>query len=84
VLDSARGARLEQTWRLWSALQQTLRACVGADFTPADAPPPLRARIAQLCRVADFEAAQARIAELQTAVRADFVALVGPVERAKS
>lgn len=83
VIDAARGKRLEQAFDLWSALQQTLRACVGGDFALNNAAPPLRARIAQLCNAPDFQSAEARIAALQTSVRDDFVSLVGPVERAR-
>lgn len=80
ALSQAQHARLRQAWLLWSDLQQTLRVCVGGNLAPEDAAAPLLAKIASLAGAESFEAAQARIAETQAAVRADFVALIGPVQ----
>lgn len=72
-------ARLTEAWRLLSDLQQVLRICVAGDFKPIDAPEPLRTRLTVLAAVADFEALEGRLRMLQTAVRADFVQIVGPL-----
>lgn len=80
ALDASRHERLTQAWRLWSDLQQTLRVCVGGNLSPKDAAAPLLAKIADLAGAHTFDAAQAKVAEIQAAIRADFEALVGPVQ----
>lgn len=71
--------RLVQAWRLWSDLQHVLRICVGSDFSPAGAPPPLPKRLAEVSGVADFAALEPLIREQQARVRTDFVKIVGPL-----
>jgi glutamate-ammonia-ligase adenylyltransferase len=79
ALDPDAFTRLRRAWRAWSDLQQTLRICITGDFEPERAAPPLLRRLAGLLGVADFEAAQSMVKAMQTAARADFVQLVGPL-----
>ncbi|MBL8530860.1 MAG: bifunctional [glutamine synthetase] adenylyltransferase/[glutamine synthetase]-adenylyl-L-tyrosine phosphorylase [Hyphomonadaceae bacterium] len=77
ALDEAAHARLAQAWSLWSDLQQVLRICVSGEFEPESAPTPLKARLAAVAGEENFAALQARVERTQTAVREDFVRLVG-------
>jgi len=72
-------ATLCEAWRLWSDLQHLLRICVSGDFNPADAPPPLPARLAALAGAQDFEGLEYAVRERQAAARAIFLQIVGPV-----
>lgn len=78
-LDAAVCARLRAGWRLWSDLQHMLRICIGGEFNPLDAPPPLPPRLAALSGDPDFEALDAKVRAVQAAIRADFIAIVGPL-----
>lgn len=79
VLDSETHALLHAAWTLCSDLQQALRICVEGEFEPDEASSALRAKLAQLARVADFEVLNEDLAALQVAVRAAFVRIVGPL-----
>lgn len=78
-LDAAVCARLRAGWRLWSDLQHMLRICIGGEFNPLDAPPPLPPRLAALSGDPDFEALDAKVRAVQAAIRADFIAIIGPL-----
>ncbi|HRK64241.1 MAG TPA: glutamine-synthetase adenylyltransferase, partial [Terricaulis sp.] len=80
ALTNAQHERLRQAWMIWSDLQQNLRVCVSGNLTPDEAAKPLLDKIAALVGAENFEAAQARVNALQQAVRADFEAIVGPVQ----
>ncbi len=71
--------RLIEAWRLYTRLTQVLRVCLDRDLNPSEAPPPLLARLAALTGQPSFEALEAHLRAVQTAVRADFVRLIGPV-----
>lgn len=78
-LDATVCARLCAGWRLWSDLQHVLRICIGGEFSPLEAPPPLLRRLAGLAGEVDFEALEAKVQAVQAAIRADFVEIVGPL-----
>ncbi|MEZ6022869.1 MAG: hypothetical protein R3C16_05530 [Hyphomonadaceae bacterium] len=79
ALAAEQAARLTEAWALWSDLQQALRICVAGDFSEDAAGDPLKARLAALVGEPSFDVLKSKVAALQTAVRADFVQLVGPV-----
>lgn len=76
-LDGARGRTLLAAWRLYGGLQQVLRISITDGFSPAEASPTLKARLAAVAGVADFPALEQLLAETQDQVRAIFRDLVG-------
>ena len=69
---------LEYGWEVFG-VRRGYAGLIAGDFEPERAPPPLLRRLAGLMGVADFEAAQSMVKAMQTAARADFVQLVGPL-----
>jgi glutamate-ammonia-ligase adenylyltransferase len=79
ALPTEANARLKQAWTLWSDLQQALRICVEGEFDPAAASSALRAKLAAIASLPNFDALEAQVGALQAAVRADFLHIVGPL-----
>jgi glutamate-ammonia-ligase adenylyltransferase len=77
VLKPDVAERLIAAWRLYSELNQMLRICAEGAFEIADAPPPLLQRLAAMVGVSDAACIEARLGEVQTGVREDFVATIG-------
>jgi glutamate-ammonia-ligase adenylyltransferase len=75
AIASEAGARLAAAWRLWSALQQSLRICVDGEFRLDAAPAPLLARLATLAGTSAANL-ESHLRAVQDAVRADFVQIV--------
>ena len=77
ALPSEIGAPLRTAFALFSDLNQVLRVSVVSSSDPASWPAPLKARLAQLARVADFDALETRLRTVQAEVRQAFVQLIG-------
>jgi glutamate-ammonia-ligase adenylyltransferase len=73
LLSDQAHRELTDAWRLWSDLQQVLRICVSGEFEAEVAP-----RLMTLVGVNDLDALESAIRDTQTAVRAEFVRIVGP------
>jgi len=71
------GATLRAAFDLFSDLNQVLRVSVVSSSEPASWPAPLKARLAQIGGVADFEALEARLRAVQAEVRQAFIQLIG-------
>jgi glutamate-ammonia-ligase adenylyltransferase len=79
VLKPEIGATLRSAFGLLSDLNQVLRVSVVSSSDSASWPTPLKRRLAELGAARDFEAIEQRLREAQTAVRAAFVELIGPL-----
>src|SRR5262249_38293039 len=77
ALDATVAERLIAAWRLYSDLNQILRICAEGAFEIANAPPPLRKRLALKVGVAHDGQIEAKLREVQTGVREDFIGIVG-------
>jgi glutamate-ammonia-ligase adenylyltransferase len=71
------GATLRRAFALFSDLNQVLRVSVVSNSDASSWPSPLKARLAQIGGVADFEALEARLRAVQAEVRQAFVQLIG-------
>lgn len=71
-------SRLSDAWRLFSALQQTLRICIEGDFVPSEAPRPLASRLATIAGASGLEELEAVLRATQAGVRADFMQITAP------
>ena len=69
-------------FRLYQALFQILRLCVGGTFDPREAPAELLARLATAADLPDFATLDAHLRETERAVRASFGRVVGPLGNA--
>ena len=79
ALDAGAAATLARATRQWSNLQGLLRLSVDDDFDPATAPPPLKARLAQIGGAVDFAELEQSIEEQAGAVLRLWQAIVaGP------
>jgi len=79
ALDEALRERLLSAWRKLTELQQTLRIAVGGEFNPETAPSSLKARVIAMLAAADLGSAEQVLRATQAQIRADFVALIGPL-----
>lgn len=77
VLSSDVAQRLISAWRLYSDLNQMLRICAEGAFEIANAPPPLRKRLAAMAGVGAPSRIETKLHQVQAAVREDFVRIVG-------
>lgn len=76
VLQPEAGARLDEAWRLFSSLQQTLRIALDGDFNWETAPQPLVGRLAAIAGVSSGAELETLLRATQAAVRADFLQIV--------
>lgn len=79
MMEQDVGERLLNAWRTYSDLQQVFRVALDGAFTPETAPAPLMARVRRILGADPVEDVETQLRRLQTAVRADFNQLVGPV-----
>ncbi|MBI3437816.1 MAG: bifunctional [glutamine synthetase] adenylyltransferase/[glutamine synthetase]-adenylyl-L-tyrosine phosphorylase [Proteobacteria bacterium] len=77
MLQPEIGTMLRSAFALLSDLNQTLRVSVVSSSDPGSWPAPLKARLAEIGGVADFEALEARLRGVQNDVRGAFVRLIG-------
>jgi glutamate-ammonia-ligase adenylyltransferase len=77
ALAARDATRLYEAWRLYSALNQTLRICATGAFDLETAPAPLRARLAAIAGVSDASDIEPKLRSVQASVREDFVRLIG-------
>ena len=77
AIDPQIAARLHAAWRLYSDLNQMLRICAEGAFEISAAPLPLRQRLAAIVGVSDEAGIEAKLGEVQEAVREDFVGVIG-------
>ncbi len=64
-------------WRMFSDLQQMLRIAVEGDFAPDAAPAPLLARLSTIVGASGPDMSEAKLRDVQAAVRGDFLQIVG-------
>ncbi|MFN3465904.1 MAG: DUF294 nucleotidyltransferase-like domain-containing protein, partial [Terricaulis sp.] len=76
VLQPEAGARLDEAWRLFSSLQQTLRIALDGEFNLETAPQPLVGRLAAIAGVSSGAELETLLRATQAAVRADFLQIV--------
>ncbi len=77
ALSAEAATHLLGGWRVLSDLQQVLRIAADGDFSPEGAPPPLLARLAAIVGANSPDETEERLRALQTAVRQDFLHIVG-------
>jgi len=82
LIGTADGQTLIEAGRLLQDLTQVLRLSVSGGFVPAEASPALRRRLARAGGAPDFSALEARLFDLQSAVRAIFRRLLAADDEA--
>lgn len=79
VLTNRHAEELSRALKLYQDLLQTIRLCVGEPFRPEHAPVGLKALLARVAELPDFERVEVELDQRQAAVRGVFEELLGPM-----